>query len=41
MKKKEKLSSQKVKVLLFDSILPRIHQEKHGIQPITGFFGKK
>jgi DNA polymerase elongation subunit (family B) len=41
MKKKEKLSSQKVKVLLFDSILTRIHQEKHGIQPITGFFGKK
>jgi DNA polymerase elongation subunit (family B) len=41
MKKKEKLSSQKVKVLLFDRILTRIHQEKHGIQPITGFFGKK
>ena len=41
MKKKEKLSSQKVKVLLFDQILTRIHQEKHGIQPITSFFGKR
>jgi DNA polymerase delta subunit 1 len=41
MKKKEKLSSQKVKVLLFDQILTRIHQEKHGIQTITGFFGKR
>jgi len=41
MKKKEKLSSQKVKVLLFDQILTRIHQEKHGIQPIAVFFGKR
>jgi len=41
MKKKEKLSSQKVKVLLFDQILTRIHQEKHGIQTITGFFNKR
>ena len=41
MKKKEKLSSQKVKVLLFDQILTRIHQEKHGIQTITGFFAKR
>jgi hypothetical protein len=41
MKKKEKLSSQKVKVLLFDNILTRIHQDKNGIRPITGFFSKK
>ena len=41
MKKKEKMTSQKVKVLLFDKILTKIHQEKHGIQPITEFFGKK
>jgi len=41
MKKKEKLSSQKIKVLLFDKVLTRIHQEKNGIQPITGFFQKK
>jgi DNA polymerase elongation subunit (family B) len=41
MKKKEKLSSQKVKVLLFDNILTQILQKKNGIQNITGFFGKK
>ena len=41
MKKKEKLSSQKVKVLLFDNVLTRLHQEKNGIRPITGFFAKK
>ena len=41
MKKKEKLTSQKVKVLLFDKILTKIHQDKHGIQPITGFFTKR
>jgi DNA polymerase elongation subunit (family B) len=41
MKKKEKLSSQKVKVLLFDQVLTQIHQTKHGIQTITGFFGKR
>ena len=41
MKKKEKLTSQKVKVLLFDKILTKIHQDKNGIQPITGFFAKK
>ena len=41
MKKKEKMTSQKVKVLLFDKILTKIHQDKHGIQPITGFFAKK
>jgi len=41
MKKKEKLTSQKVKVLLFDKILNKIHHDKHGIQTITGFFAKK
>ena len=41
MKKKEKMTSQKVKVLLFDKILTKIHQDKHGIQPITGFFAKR
>jgi DNA polymerase elongation subunit (family B) len=41
MKKKEKMTSQKVKVLLFDKILTKIHQDKHGIQPITGFFSKR
>ena len=40
MKKKEKLSSQKVKVLIFDKVLTQIHQKKHGIQSITAFFGK-
>jgi DNA polymerase delta subunit 1 len=41
MKKREKLSSQKIKVLLFDKVLTRIHQQKNGIQPITGFFQKR
>jgi DNA polymerase elongation subunit (family B) len=41
MKKKEKLSSQKVKALLFDKVLTQIHNEKHGIQAITQFFTKK
>ena len=41
MKKKEKLSSQKVKALLFDKVLTQIHNDKHGIQSITQFFTKK
>jgi DNA polymerase elongation subunit (family B) len=38
MKKKEKLCSAKIKVLLFDKILNQIYNEKHRIQPITSFF---
>jgi DNA polymerase elongation subunit (family B) len=41
MKKREKLASQKIKVLLFDKVLTRIHQQKNGIQAITGFFQKR
>jgi hypothetical protein len=39
-KKREKLSSAKVKQLLFDKFLNRIFNEKHGIRQITDFFGK-
>jgi len=38
MKKKEKYCSEKIKVLLFDKVLDRIYNEKHGIQQITNFF---
>ena len=41
MKKKEKLSSAKVKQLLFDKVLNRIYNEKNKIQTITSFFSKK
>jgi hypothetical protein len=40
-KKREKLSSAKVKQLLFDKFLNRIFNEKHGIRQITEFFGGK
>ena len=39
-KKREKLSSAKVKQLLFDKFLNKIFNEKHGIRQITDFFGK-
>jgi DNA polymerase elongation subunit (family B) len=39
-KKREKLSSAKVKQLLFDKFLTKIFQQKHGIRQITDFFGK-
>ena len=38
MKKKEKLCSAKVKVLLFDKFLEKIHNKQNQIQQITGFF---
>ena len=41
MKKKEKYCSAKVKSLLFDNVLNQIYNEKHGVQTITSFFGKK
>jgi DNA polymerase elongation subunit (family B) len=41
MKQKEKLSSKKVKILLFDNVLTQIYQKKQGFQSITGFFGNK
>jgi DNA polymerase elongation subunit (family B) len=41
MKQKEKYCSKKVKVLLFDKVLARIHNTKHKIQTITSFFGPK
>lgn len=40
MKKKEKYCSAKIKVLLFDSILAKIYNQKHNIQTITSFFSK-
>ena len=40
MKNKEKYCAVKVKTLLFDKILNKINNEKHGIQPITSFFSK-
>jgi DNA polymerase elongation subunit (family B) len=38
MKKKEKYSSAKIKVLLFDNVLNKIYNQKHNIQTITSFF---
>ena len=38
MKKKEKYCSAKVKALLFDKVLDKIHNTKHGIQTISSFF---
>jgi DNA polymerase elongation subunit (family B) len=38
MKKKEKYCASKVKLLLFDSILNQIYNEKNNIQQITTFF---
>lgn len=41
MKKKEKLSSAKIKTLLFDKYLMQIQNERANLQPITQFFGKR
>ena len=41
MKKKEKLCSAKVKLLLFDKTLSQIYNKKNNIQTLTTFFGKK
>ena len=38
MKKKEKISSLKVKVLLFDDILRKINNEKANIKSISNYF---
>ena len=38
MKKKEKICSSRVKVLLFDKVLSKIYNDKHNIQPITAFY---
>lgn len=38
MKKREKMSSAKIKVLLFDKILQTIHNRKHKIQTLDKFF---
>jgi DNA polymerase elongation subunit (family B) len=38
MKKKEKFCSAKVKTLLFDDVLNKIHNQKYNIQTITSFF---
>jgi DNA polymerase elongation subunit (family B) len=40
MKKKEKYCSEKVKTILFDKFLEKIHNEKHGIQRIDNCFMK-
>jgi len=41
MKKKEKLCSAKVKLLLFDKVLNKIYNKKNNIQTLTSFFGKQ
>ena len=41
MKKKEKLCSAKIKVLLFDKVLNTIYNKKHRIQTLDTFFVKK
>ena len=38
MKKKEKITSAKIKILLFDDILTKIFNKRNHIQPITVFF---
>ena len=38
MKKKEKITSMKIKVLLFDDVLTAIFNQRNKIQPITKFF---
>ena len=38
MKKKEKICAAKVKELLFDKVLEKIHNDKHGIRQITKWF---
>ena len=40
MKKREKITSSKIKTLLFDDILTKIFNERNNIQPITNFFKK-
>jgi DNA polymerase elongation subunit (family B) len=40
MKKREKLCSSKIKVLLFDKILNKIYNNRNRIQSITSFFKK-
>lgn len=40
MKKKEKLCSAKIKILLFDKVLNKIYNTKHRIQTLEGFFTK-
>ena len=41
MKKKEKLCSAKIKVILFDKFLTKIFNDKHGVQEISNFFVKR
>ena len=41
MKKKEKLSSARVKLLLFDKVLTKIYNKKNNIQTLNAFFVKK
>jgi len=38
MKKKEKYCSAKIKTILFDNVLDKIYNKKHGIQTINQFF---
>lgn len=38
MKKKEKITSAKIKTLLFDDVLNKIYNKRNHIQPITHFF---
>ena len=38
MKKREKITSSKIKTLLFDDVLMKVFNERNNIQPITNFF---
>jgi DNA polymerase elongation subunit (family B) len=40
VEKKEKVTSAKVKLLLFDAVLKKIDNDRQGIQPITSYFHK-
>ena len=40
MKKKEKLCSSKIKILLFDKVLSTIYNQKNNIQTLHTFFVK-
>jgi len=41
MKKREKLTSAKIKVLLFDKTLNKIQNDKMGMREITSFYTQK
>jgi hypothetical protein len=41
MKKREKMTSAKIKVLLFDKVLNKIQNDKQGMREITTFYTQR